>query len=250
MSLFLGDAALVYCDGACSGNPGPGGWGSVICTPDLKVTELGGGEQGTTNNRMEMLAALGALKFLRDFKQHVWLYTDSTYLIRGITQWCYGWKKKGWKNASGGEVANQDIWQELMIVTAARKGEAKVDWRYVRGHQGFAGNERVDEIAVGFSQGRWVDLYRGPLSNYGVDILELPPDVPLPEMRDKTGPKPAALSYLSYVNGVLEKHGTWKECEAATKGRPGAKFKKAMTESEEFSIMKEWGVDPSRVKKK
>lgn len=249
MSIFLGDTALVYSDGACSGNPGPGGWGSIICTPDLKVTELGGGEQGTTNNRMEMMAALRALEFLRDFKKPVWVYTDSTYLIRGITQWVYGWQKRDWQNAEGKEVANQDLWQELVAVTRRRTGAAKIDWRYVRGHQGYPGNERVDEIAVGFGQGKWVDLYRGPLKGYGVDILELPPAVPLPEMKNNTGPKAAAFSYLSYVNGVLQRHATWRECEAVVKGRPGAKFKKAMSEADELAIMKEWKVDPSRLKK-
>lgn len=249
MSIYLGDTALVYSDGACSGNPGPGGWGAIVCTPELKVTELGGGEQGTTNNRMEMMGALRALEFLRDFKKPLWIYTDSTYLIRGITQWVYGWQKKGWQNSAGGDVANQDLWQELVALTRRRTGPAKVDWRYVRGHQGYPGNERVDEIAVGFSQGKWVDLYRGSLKDYGIDILELPPAVPLPEMKSNPGPKPTAFSYLSFVNGVLQRHASWRECEAVVKGRPGAKFKKAMSAADELSIMKEWGVDPSRLKK-
>lgn len=238
---------LIYSDGACSGNPGPGGWASIILTPDQNVTELGGGESGTTNNRMEMMGALRALEFVAKHENPIWLYTDSTYVIRGITQWVYGWQRRGWQNAEGQAVANQDIWQRLVDVVRRRSPQGKIEWRYVRGHTDVPGNERCDEIAVGFSQGRYVSLYRGPALKYDLALQDLPETEKIPEMKPKTEKK-LAYSYLSYVNGKLARHSNWSSCEAATKGRPGARFKKAMSAADEISIVRDWGLDPSRLK--
>jgi ribonuclease HI len=245
------DAIIIYSDGACSGNPGPGGWGSIVLTPnDLQVRELGGGERSTTNNRMEMMAALRALEHIAARKGPVWLHTDSTYLIRGITQWVFGWQKRGWQSAEGGEVANRDLWEELVDVVRARKSATdKIDWRYVRGHTGVPGNERCDEIAVDFSQGARPSLYSGGLNGYPLDLLDVPAKQDLPEIKfNAGGAKKAAYSYLSYVNGEFRRHKTWSECEAATKGRPGARFKKAMSAADEASIAKEWGLDLNRIR--
>jgi ribonuclease HI len=241
------DTALVFTDGACTGNPGPGGWGAIVLTPDYKVTELGGGDGATTNNRMELSGAIHAIEFLRDMTLPILLYTDSTYVIRGITQWIYGWQKKSWQNAGGEAVANKDLWQRL--ARAVRDHE--IEWRYVRGHQGQDGNERCDEIAVSFAKGRPVKLFKGSLPDYGLDLTELPKDEPLPEMKPSSATKKApAFSYLSYVNGVLTRHLSWPDCERAVKGRPGAKFKRANSASDEQSILREWGVDAARLKKK
>jgi ribonuclease HI len=141
----------IYTDGACSGNPGPGGWGVVIYFIDGTVHELGGGERQTTNNRMEMQAAIAALEFLSQSGQTepVTLYTDSEYVKNGITQWIKGWKKKGWKTSTGKPVLNPDLWQQLDALNSSR-----VDWQYVRGHAGNAGNERCDTIARAFATGR------------------------------------------------------------------------------------------------
>lgn len=140
----------VYTDGACSGNPGPGGWGTVVYFTDGSVHEMGGAAPQTTNNRMEMQAAIAALEFLAAAqpREPISLYTDSEYVMKGITQWIQGWKKKGWKTSTGKPVLNQDLWQVL-----DRLNSKQVVWRYVRGHSGNTGNERCDAIARGFSLG-------------------------------------------------------------------------------------------------
>lgn len=138
----------VYTDGACSGNPGPGGWGVVFYLKDGQVHELGGFSPETTNNRMELQAAIAALQFLKDFpqEQSVALFTDSEYVKKGATQWISGWKRRGWKTAQGKAVQNQDLWVELDQADPTR-----VNWFYVKGHSGDPGNDRCDEIAREFS---------------------------------------------------------------------------------------------------
>lgn len=236
---------VIFTDGACSGNPGPGGWGAIIVFPEGKVLEMGRGASDTTNNQMELLGAIEALRKIENIAGPVDIYTDSTYVIRGITQWIWAWRSRGWKTAEGKEVSNQDLWQRLSALVAKR--DPKPEWKYVRGHVGVPGNERVDEIAVGFTKGKWVDLYEGPLLQYGIAIYDLPDDTSLPEMRPKEEKK-AALSYLSLVNGVPMKHANWKDCEARVKGRSGAKFKKAMSNSEESQILAEWGYSEKDLK--
>jgi ribonuclease HI len=139
-----------YTDGACIGNPGPGGWGLVVNFTDGSVVELGGTEGQTTNNRMEMQAAIAALKVLASTGQSepIVLYTDSEYVKKGVTQWVAGWKKKGWKTAKGDTVLNRDLWEILDRLNCDR-----VDWQYVRGHSGDEGNERADAIARAFASG-------------------------------------------------------------------------------------------------
>jgi len=237
---------LIFTDGACSGNPGPGGWGVVVVTPDGVVTELGGGENPTTNNRMEIIAALRALELLHDAPGEVQLYTDSVYVIRGITQWVWGWRQRGWKTAEGGDVANRDLWEQLMRVVATRGAAGKVHWNYVRGHIGVPGNERVDAIAVSFTKGPRAKLYKGPLVGYDVAIHDLPASGALPEPKAKQEKKAAAYSYLSMVDGVPMRHRTWPECERRVKGRSGARFKKAMSEGDEQAILAAWGVPPGK----
>lgn len=141
----------IYTDGACTGNPGPGGWAVVVYLADGSVHEVGGYESQTTNNRMEMQAAIAALELLVTVptKEPITLYTDSEYLIKGITQWVKGWKKKGWKTAQGKPVLNQDLWQMLDELN-----HQQVQWQYVRGHAGNVGNERCDKIARAFATGK------------------------------------------------------------------------------------------------
>lgn len=129
----------IYTDGACSGNPGPGGWGALIIQ-DGEERELFGGEAETTNNRMEMRAVIEALKATSDA---ITLYTDSQYVKNGITTWIHGWKRNGWKTASRKPVKNKDLWIELDELTINRE----IDWRWVKGHAGHDGNERADELA-------------------------------------------------------------------------------------------------------
>lgn len=132
---------VIYTDGACSGNPGPGGWGAWMRYAD-KQRDLCGGEAATTNNRMELRAAIEALAALKR-SCAVDLYTDSTYLRQGVTQWMANWKRKQWRTAAGKPVKNQDLWQALDV--AAAKHE--VTWHWVKGHSGDPGNERADELA-------------------------------------------------------------------------------------------------------
>ena len=145
----------LYTDGACIGNPGAGGWGVVIYFADRSVSEIGGAETHTTNNRMEMQAAIEALKIFAASGQTepVTLYTDSEYVKKGITQWIKGWKKKGWKTSEGKPVLNPDLWQTLDQLHSKL-----VDWQYVRGHSGNEGNERCDAIARSFAQGKTPQL--------------------------------------------------------------------------------------------
>lgn len=133
----------IYTDGACSGNPGPGGWGALLQYGEVEK-ELSGGELETTNNRMELLAAIKALEALKQ-RCTVHLYTDSTYVKDGITQWIFSWKKNGWKTAAKKPVKNADLWQLLDVQTRRHD----VNWHWVRGHDGDIRNERVDVLARG-----------------------------------------------------------------------------------------------------
>jgi ribonuclease HI len=238
------DHSLVYTDGACSGNPGPGGWGAIVVNSDAQVRELGGKDSSTTNNRMELSAALAVLKFLKDDPHPIEFYTDSTYLIRGITQWIWAWQRREWQNAEGEAVSNRDLWEEIFKLVMARPKEGAIRWHYSRGHVGIPGNERCDQIAVDFSKGKWVDLYDGPLLKYPVAVFDLPEDTSLPEMKSKTE-KVKAYSYLSFLNGEVWRHSDWGSCERRVKGQSGAKFKKAMSAQDELAILASWGLSPS-----
>ena len=131
----------IFTDGACSGNPGPGGWGAVLRWRDTE-RELKGGESETTNNRMELMAAIKALESL-DRPVKVDLYTDSTYVQKGITEWIHSWKRRGWKTASRTPVKNEDLWRRLDNAIQIRD----VSWHWVKGHAGHEGNERADALA-------------------------------------------------------------------------------------------------------
>ncbi|MFI5446185.1 ribonuclease HI [Polaromonas sp. UC242_47] len=134
---------VIYTDGACKGNPGPGGWGALMTTGD-SVKELFGGELDTTNNRMEMTAVIEALAALKRPCQ-VTLYVDSQYVLKGMTEWIKGWKARGWRTASKEPVKNVDLWQKLDALVSG--SGHKIDWRWVRGHDGDPGNERADILA-------------------------------------------------------------------------------------------------------
>jgi ribonuclease HI len=238
----------IFTDGACSGNPGPGGWGAIIVTPDGEVQELGHNAPETTNNRMELLAIIKSLEVIKEQLELVEIYTDSTYVIRGITQWIHGWKRRGWKNAEGKDVANQDLWQWLDQLVSQKIAIHKdqIRWHYVRGHAGTPSNERVDDIAVAYSKNQLPRLYVGPLLSYEIAVLDLPEDTSLPEMssksKTKSKSKAKAYSYLSLVDGKLERHSTWGACQSRVNGRSGARFKKAISKDDEQKIIKSWGI--------
>ncbi|MGZ3743929.1 MAG: ribonuclease HI [Pseudobdellovibrionaceae bacterium] len=237
---------IVFTDGACSGNPGPGGWGTVVILPEGKVHELGGGNPVTTNNRMEMCGVLNALNFLAKTSGDIRVYTDSTYVIRGITQWVWGWRRNSWRTADGKEVSNKDLWEELFFLVQKRKGMGEISWHYVRGHRGTPGNERCDEISVAFSKGQKYPLYQGSLLKYDIAVLDLPEQEALPEMKPKNnGIKEKAFSYLSNIGGIIYRHKDWPSCERRVKGKSGAKFKKAQSAKDEIEVLKSWGLNES-----
>lgn len=131
----------IYTDGACRGNPGPGGWGALLCSASQEK-ELSGAEPATTNNRMELMGAIMALAALKRGVR-VTLYTDSKYVCTGISEWLPAWKARGWRTADRKPVKNQDLWERL----DAEAQRHQVTWRWVKGHAGNAGNERVDRLA-------------------------------------------------------------------------------------------------------
>jgi len=139
----------IFTDGACSGNPGPGGWGAILRYRGTE-REINGGEANTTNNRMEMMAAIQAVEALRR-PSRIILYTDSKYLSDGITKWIHGWKRRGWKTAGKKPVKNQDLWQRLDNATAGHN----IEWRWVKGHAGHRENERADALARDGIPGRY-----------------------------------------------------------------------------------------------
>lgn len=139
--MSVGKRVEVFTDGACSGNPGPGGWGAVLRYGDTEK-ELSGGEAETTNNRMELMAAIAALEALTR-PMDVTLTTDSTYVKDGITKWIHGWKRNGWKTAAKKPVKNADLWQRLELATEKHQ----IEWAWVKGHAGHPENERADELA-------------------------------------------------------------------------------------------------------
>lgn len=132
---------VIYSDGACSGNPGPGGWGAVMISGE-HVRDICGGEPATTNNRMELMAAIQALEALKK-PCKVELHTDSTYVMKGISEWIHGWKKRGWMTADKKPVKNDDLWRRLDVA----RGKHDVTWKWVKGHAGHPLNERADALA-------------------------------------------------------------------------------------------------------
>jgi ribonuclease HI len=134
---------VIYTDGACSGNPGPGGWGAVILNEEKKETHISGKEKNTTNNRMELVAPIMALRKIRKASK-ITIYTDSTYLKNGITTWIKNWEKNSWKNANKKPVKNKDLWLTLNKLSK----EQTIDWKWVKAHAGNKYNEIADKLAT------------------------------------------------------------------------------------------------------
>ena len=153
---------IIYTDGSSKGNPGPGGFAAIIVTEE-KVIEIGGKEPQTTNNRMEITAALEALKHVPE-NTEVEIHTDSEYLINSITKWVHGWIKNGWRTKNKKQVLNQDLWEKLFIETEKRE----VKWTKVLGHSGHTFNDRCDFIATSFADGVKIKLYNGARGSYMV----------------------------------------------------------------------------------
>ena len=158
----------IYTDGSSKGNPGPGGWAAVVIENNYGgqgelVREFGGREEHTTNNRMEMMAAIEALKNTLE-NSEIEIHTDSAYLIGGIMIWIKNWQKNNWWTKDKREVLNKDLWEKILVETEKRK----VEWKKVLGHSGHEFNERCDKIATSFADGLSVSLYNGLKSDYKV----------------------------------------------------------------------------------
>jgi len=225
----------IYCDGSSIGNPGPGGWGAVVSS-DTRVKEVGGYDTETTNNRMELTAAIESLKILKT-KSSVTLHTDSSYVINGITKWVKGWVKNGWLTKDKSDVVSKDLWQALVKVAHAHE----VKWVHVRGHEGVQLNERADMIANGYARKENVKLFSGSEETYTEFLKTMPKARVVSKSKSKskakTGP---AYSYVSVLDGKVMTHKTWAECEKRVKGKP-ARFKKVFSKEEESTLMEEWG---------
>ncbi|MES3005708.1 MAG: RNase H family protein [Patescibacteria group bacterium] len=240
---------ILFTDGSSRGNPGPGGWGSVMVYPDshgiLKVDELGGREKVTTNNRMEISAVAFGLMHIDGFYENLGevlfiIYTDSSYVLNGATKWIHGWKRNNWISSTKEPVKNQDLWEELSLAIEGKN----IEWRLVPGHAGVPGNERCDVIATSFADSSPVDLYKGPISKYLLkDILDVldtnHADIPR-NPNKKSSSK--AYSYISMVDGDVQTHATWVECEARVKGKSGARFKKSSSPQDEAEIIRQFSV--------
>lgn len=155
----------IYTDGSSRGNPGPGGWGAIVLNTNT-VTELGGRENMTTNNRMELMACIESLKTI-DLNSSVTLYSDSQYVIKGMTEWIDGWQRKNWKNSQKKDVLNRDLWEMMLEVSNGKN----IEWKYVKGHAENPGNNRCDEIATSFADNELTKLYSGPIDSYSIRIV-------------------------------------------------------------------------------
>jgi len=226
---------IIFTDGASKGNPGPGGWGSIVAT-ERDVKELGGREEHTTNNRMELRAAYEALTHARNFSDAmIDVYTDSSYVINGATLWGDGWKKKGWVTKEKKPVLNRDMWEPFL--TLVESFGNRISWHNVGGHIGVVGNERADAIASGFALGQRPSLYSGSRLLYRIDLSDLSFDTEKKEARSasRSRSKQKAYSYVSEVGGVVKVHKTWEACESRVRGKK-ARFKKALSAAEEKEI--------------
>ncbi len=223
----------IYCDGSSIGNPGPGGWGAVVSTGE-KVKEIGGYDAKTTNNRMELMAAIEALRAPRGASK-VTIHTDSSYVINGITKWVKGWEKNGWQTKEKKDVLNKDLWQEL--AKASLKHE--VTWVHVRGHAGIRLNERVDQIANGYARKETIKLFSGTERAYTEFLKTMPKPRVVSKSKSKSKKTGPAYSYVSVIDGKVMAHKTWDECERRVKGKK-AKFKKVFSKEEEATLTGEW----------
>ncbi len=243
----------IFTDGSSRGNPGPGGWGALVITNyerqitnedtrTTKVIELGGRDDHTTNNRMELTAAIESLRMVHSRKLlgDIELHTDSAYVLNGITKWVYGWEKNNWLTKEGEPVLNQDLWSALIEIARQLKLTQDIIWRKVEGHAGIRGNERVDEIATEFADKKLVLLFSGGLSDYekmlGSDVFHTVTGS-VPKKKTKTG---QAYSYVSCVTGKIHIDKTWAECEKRVKGKKDVRFKKVFSQEEEADLIREF----------
>lgn len=256
----------IVTDGACRGNPGPGGWAALIIR-DGRVEEIGGYEAHTTNNRMELRAAIEGLRRVVPGLP-VQVITDSTYLLNGITKWIRGWQLRDWQTKLGTPVENRDLWEELAELSGKH-----VQWKHVYGHRGDPENERANAIAQAYAAGRQPP----EAAPYVATSPETQPVAPLPAQPEEGDRQPSETSssvtqlpetrpgrsssllkriaaarrspitYLSLVNGELCRHKTWDACKERVHGVSNARFKKCKSAEEELATVEGWGVSGERL---
>ena len=234
---------VAYTDGACLGNPGPGGWGVRILYPDGTVEEYGGAAStATTNNQMELQAAIEALSIMRH-DQAVTVATDSRYVIDGVTKWIHGWRRRNWLTTSNTPVKNRPLWVRLDELN--HRG---VQWRHVRGHSGEPNNERVDDIARGFAQGLRPVLFKGEICSDADPVRAYLPASSVPaassgRQRALQGRGFAKPRYVSIVHGSVALDHDWATCSARVRGVSGALFKKVRNAEELTEFCAKHGVE-------
>jgi ribonuclease HI len=233
---------IIFSDGACSQNPGQGGWAAIIFRFNENdsqsfIKEMGGFNPYTTNNEMELTAALNSLIEVKEENKKISLFTDSKYLVDGVKFWIPSWKQNQWKKKDNTEIKNLDLWIQIDKIFNYRKEKnlSDIDFIHIPGHQGIVGNERCDEIAVKFSKNEKVELFEGSYSEYkkkfGIDLM--------------TGllknQKPFYISYIeSNLENAFQTHDTWADCEKRVKGVKNAKFKKVYSMDEAMEVLKKW----------
>ncbi len=223
-----------YIDGAARGNPGKAGWGAVLFFPDGKVIELGGANTHATNNQMELTAAIEALSFMnnQNISSSIVLRTDSTYVLRGITAWVFGWQKNGWRTSTDEPVANENLWRKLVELSGKN-----ISWEKVKGHDGAFGNEMADTIATDFADNGKRDLFSGEKNDYEnkfKDFVSLKKPIP------KKSSSKKAYSYVSSVDGIVNVDSSWDECKRRVEGKKGARYKKVFSKTEESDLVALW----------
>ncbi len=233
----------IYTDGSSRGNPGPGGYGFICIYPndadEMRIDERGGREDLTTNNRMELKAVIEGLKFFDDYyaKGTVTKYEvrlDSAYVLNGATKWLHGWKAKNWISSTKEEVKNIDLWQEMDSVLKGKE----IKWTLLKGHSEIFGNERCDEIATAYADGKKPDLYSGFLAEYPNKDVVLNIKVGVPTKKSSKNKSPA-FSYVSMVQGKINIDQTWDECKKRVHGKK-ALFKKSISKVDEEEIVREF----------
>lgn len=220
---------VAYTDGSCLGNPGPGGWGIRLLHPGGTVEEFGGAVAHTTNNQMELQAAIAALEHLGHLPK-LTVCTDSRYVIDGLTKWLPNWRRRGWMTTTGTAVKNRDLWQRL-----AQLATSKVSWQHVRGHSGDPNNERVDDIARAFARGGAPPLFHGRIGDPADPVQEGRTSPAVHARRVTSHPPSSRFSkprYVSIVRGHVAVDDDWLSCAARVHGASGARYKKVCTPQE------------------